>query len=342
MTRRQLMFALAAAGTGRAATPESAYDTPYKWGKLVLAADPDRASFDSRAVDCPFVFHHDGKFHMTYLGFDGTGYQTGLATSTDLLHWTRRGCILRRDPANPITRYNVALNWILRDTRLRSRGDLKKVNGRYLGVFHAYPNPGYEAGPAVIGLCWSADLFRWELGDICLRPEDGADWENGGLYKPCLIEHRGTYYLFYNAKNREKRWREQTGVATSTDLKTWRRYEGNPIVRTGGAGSWDERFASDPCVMLDGRKWLLFYFGLDAQGKARDLLATGDSPFQMTKADRILIDVGPPGSVDSVYAHKPSVIWHRGALLHYYCAVSGKWPDEVRGISVASSRPWAR
>lgn len=342
MTRRQLMFALAAAGTGRAATPESAYDTPYKWGKLVLAADPDRASFDSRAVDCPFVFHHDGKFHMTYLGFDGTGYQTGLATSTDLLHWTRRGCILRRDPANPITRYNVALNWILRDTRLRSRGDLKKVNGRYLGVFHAYPNPGYEAGPAVIGLCWSADLFRWEIGDICLRPEDGADWENGGLYKPCLIEHRGTYYLFYNAKNREKRWREQTGVATSTDLKTWRRYEGNPIVRTGGAGSWDERFASDPCVMLDGRKWLLFYFGLDAQGKARDLLATGDSPFQMTKADRILIDVGPPGSVDSVYAHKPSVIWHRGALLHYYCAVSGKWPDEVRGISVASSRPWAR
>ncbi|MCL4793577.1 MAG: family 43 glycosylhydrolase [Bryobacteraceae bacterium] len=340
MTRRELMIALAAAGTGRAATPESAYDTPYKWGKLVLAADPDPASFDSRAVDCPFVFHHDGKFHMTYLGFDGTGYQTGLASSTDLLHWTRRGCILRRDPANPITRYNIALNWILRDTRLRSRGDLKKVNGRYLGVFHAYPNPGYEAGPAVIGLCWSADLLKWEIGDICLRPEDGADWENGGLYKPCLIEHRGTYYLFYNAKNREKRWREQTGVATSTDLKTWRRYEGNPIVRNGGAGSWDERFASDPCVMLDGRKWLLFYFGLDAQGKARDLLATGDSPFQMIKADRILIDVGPSGSVDSVYAHKPSVIWHRGALLHYYCAVSGKWPDEVRGISVASSRLW--
>ena len=342
MTRRELMIALAAAGAGRAATPESAYDTPYKWGKLVLAADPDPASFDSRAVDCPFVFHHEGKFHMTYLGFDGTGYQTGLASSTDLLHWTRRGCILRRDPANPITRYNIALNWILRDTRLRSRGDLKKVNGRYLGVFHAYPNPGYEAGPAVIGLCWSADLLKWEIGDICLRPEDGADWENGGLYKPCLIEHRGTYYLFYNAKNREKRWREQTGVATSTDLKTWRRYERNPIVRNGGAGSWDERFASDPCVMLDGRKWLLFYFGLDAQGKARDLLATGDSPFQMIKADRILIDVGPPASVDSVYAHKPSVIWHRGALLHYYCAVSGRGPDEVRGISVASSRPWER
>jgi hypothetical protein len=54
----------------------------------------------------------------------------------------------------------------------------------------------------------------------------------------------------------------------------------------------------------------------------------------------ILIDVGPPGSVDSTYAHKPSVVYHQGALYHFYCAVSGKWPNEVRGISVARSRPW--
>ena len=84
----------------------------------------------------------------------------------------------------------------------------------------------------------------------------------------------------------------------------------------------------------------MFYFGLDARGKARDLLAVGTSPFEMKKTDRILIDVGAEGSVDSGYAHKPSVIWSRGALLHFYCAVSGKYPNEVRGISVASSRPW--
>lgn len=339
MTRREWMLGVAAAG-GLEAGEASKWDTPFKWGKLVLAADPAPGAFDSRAVDCPFVFYHGGRYQMTYLGFDGTGYQTGLAWSEDLVNWTRRGCILRRDPANPVTRYNVALNWILRDSALRSRGELKKVKGRYLGVFHAYPNPGYEAGPAVIGLCWSRDLLNWELGDICLRPEEGAEWESGGLYKPCLVEEGGTYYLFYNAKNREKRWREQTGVATSRDLKTWTRYEGNPVVRTGGAGSWDERFASDPCVMRDGRDWLMFYFGLDARGKARDLLAVGASPFEMKKTDRILIDVGPEGSVDSVYAHKPSVIWRRGALLHFYCAVSGKYPNEVRGISVASSRAW--
>lgn len=337
MTRRDLLLALSGAAVPPA---DSRYDTPYKWGKLVLAASDDAAAFDSRSVDCPFVFRHAGRYYMTYLGWDGTGYQTGLASSVNLVDWKREGCILRRDPANPITRYNVAMNWILRDSRLRSPGELKKVGGRFLGVFHAYPDAGYESGPAVIGLCRSRDLRNWEIGDICLRPDDGAEWESGGLYKPCLVEHEGTYYLFYNAKNKGARWREQTGVATSHDLKTWKRYEGNPIVRNGGAGSWDERFASDPCVMLDGRKWVLFYFGLDARGTARDLVAVGESPFRFEKVNRILIDVGPEGSVDSKYAHKPSVIFHRGALLHFYCAVSGKWPEEKRGISAASSRPW--
>ena len=54
----------------------------------------------------------------------------------------------------------------------------------------------------------------------------------------------------------------------------------------------------------------------------------------------ILIDPGPAGSVDDDYAHKPSVITHDGTLYHFYCAVSGKWPNDIRGISVARSKPW--
>lgn len=322
------------------------FRTPYKYGKLVLAAATGPGAFDSKSVDCPFVFHHDGRFYMTYVAFDGIGYQTGLASSNDLVNWKKLGCILKRDPNSPITRYNVAMNWIVRENAMRSPGSLKKVHGRFLGAFHAYPNPGYEEGPAVIGLCWSDDLLHWELGEPCLRPEDGADWERGGLYKPCLVEHEGTYYLFYNAKTRNLPktegggWHEQTGVAISTDLKKWPRYEGNPIVRNGGPGSWDERFASDPCVVTDRGTWALFYFGLDKRGKARDLLALGNDPFHPVKVDEIMIDVGPEGSVDSAYAHKPSITYHDGALYHFYCAVSGKYPNDVRGISVARSRPW--
>jgi predicted GH43/DUF377 family glycosyl hydrolase len=334
LSRRSLLFIALRAAQARS------YDTPHKYGKLVLAASSEKDAFDSRSVDCPFVFSHDGRFYMTYIGFDGTGYQTGLASSKDLVEWKKLGCILRRDPASPITRFNIAMNWVLRENDLRSPGKVRKVRNRFLGVFHAYPNAGYESGPAVIGLCLSDDLMHWETGDIVLRPEDGAEWERGGLYKPCLLEDGGTFYLFYNAKNTEKRWREQTGVATSKDLKTWTRYQGNPIIANGGPGSWDERFASDPAVFRDGKTWVFYYYSLDAKGKARDLLALGKDAFHAKKVDRILIDVGPPGSVDSTYAHKPSVIYHDGALYHFYCAVSGRSPNEVRGISVARSRPW--
>ncbi len=318
------------------------YRTPYKYGKLVLAGSGEPGAFDRLAVDCPFVFRHDGRFYMTYVSNDGIGYQTGLASSSDLVNWRRLGCIFKRDPENPIIRYNAALNWILRENQLRSPGRLKRVNGRFLGVYHAYPHPGYESGPAVIGLCWSDDLLNWELGELCLRPEEGAHWEQGGLYKPCLLELGGIYYLFYNAKTPGRRWVEQTGVATSTDLKQWKRFAGNPILPNGGPGRWDEVFASDPCVVRDGNLWVVFYYGLAKRdNKARELLAAGTDPFHPVKLNAVLVDVGPEGSVDSTYAHKPSIIYHDGTLYHFYCAVSGRYPDEVRGISVARSNPWS-
>jgi predicted GH43/DUF377 family glycosyl hydrolase len=341
-SRRSFLAGALGLAAGRALPdPTARYATPFKLGRLVLSASPEASAFDGRSVDCPFVFAHGRDFFLAYAGYDGVGYQTGLAASRDLVEWRRVGCILRRDPASPITRHNVAMNWIVRDNALRSAGELKKIRGRFLGAWHAYPNAGYESGPAVIGLCWSEDLLHWELEAPCLRPEDGAAWERGGLYKPCLVERKGTYYLFYNAKTAERRWREQIGVAVSTDLKTWRRHDGNPIIANGGAGSPDERFASDPCVLLDGKTWAILYYGLDAKGRARDLIALGKDPYHPEKLDDILIDVGPPGAVDETYAHKPSVIWHEGVLYHFYCAVSGKYPNEVRGISVARSRMWS-
>jgi predicted GH43/DUF377 family glycosyl hydrolase len=150
------------------------YATPFKYGKLVLSASSDKDAFDSRSVDCPFVFEHERRYYMTYIGYDGTGYQTGLASSRNLLDWQRTGCILKRDPASPVTRYNIAMNWVVRENPLRSAGRLKKIRGRFLGAYHAYPSPGYEGGPAVIGLCWSDDLLHWDLREPCLRPQDGA------------------------------------------------------------------------------------------------------------------------------------------------------------------------
>jgi predicted GH43/DUF377 family glycosyl hydrolase len=328
------------AASGQGAPPLADYLTPFKLGRRVLEKSPDPDAFDSGFVDCPFVFAANGRFYMTYVGFDGRGYQTGIAESDDLVDWRRVAPILRRDAKNPVTRHNIAMTSIVRENELWSPGRLQKVGGRYLGAWHAYPHEGLEQGPAVIGLAWSDDLLHWEVGPPCLRSEDGAGWERGGLYKPYLVSADGGYYLFYNAKNRQTPWLEQTGVAMSRDLARWTRHPGNPLIRVGPKGAPDDRFASDPAVYRHNGQWALFYYGFSSDGHARELLALGPDPFHFEKAGGIVIDIGPPGAIDEDDANKASLIAHDGALYHFYGSVSGRAPDDNRAITVARSKPW--
>ena len=73
------------------------YLTPYKYTRPVLTGSGIKGAFDEQAVDIPFVFWHDGLYHMRYTGFDGTGYQSALAVSDDLLNWKHKGMVLTRD-----------------------------------------------------------------------------------------------------------------------------------------------------------------------------------------------------------------------------------------------------
>jgi len=320
--------------------------TPHKRNKLVLAPSFKKGEFDSHAVDCPFPFQHEGSFHMSFVGWDGIGYQTGLASSEDLLTWERRRLLLGRGPKGTPTEFNVALTCILRDNDAHGPGTLKKVQGRYVGTYHAYPNPGYESGAAVIGLCHSDDLRKWELEPPFLRPDPACEWEAGGLYKSWLMEEDGVFYLFYNAKDKtEWPWIEQTGVATSKDLVNWNRLAGNPILRVGSKGEFDDIFASDPVVLKAGNAWAMFYFGNCSDGHARDGIAFSDDLIHWRKSHEILIDAGLAGSIDSTHAHKPGIISKDGRLYHFYCAVAparnGETGEvahsEIRGISLATS-----
>lgn len=333
-------------GAGRFAGLLARLRTPHKHPQLVLSPSYQKGAYDSHAVDAPFVFAHEGRFWMTHIGWDGIGYRTGLASSSDLLHWQKEGLILDRGPKGSPTEFNVALTWILRENDLFGSGQLKKVGGRYLGTYHAYPGAGYEVGPAAIGLCWSDDLRHWELEEPFLRCTEGASWERGGLYKSCLVEYEGLFYLFYNAKDREQwPWIEQTGLVMSGDLKHWERYGGNPVLLVGPGGALDDTFASDPCVLRCGDTWAMFYYGLSTDGHARDGVAFSEDLLHWEKAGEVLVDVGPEGAIDSLYAHKPSVFFRDGVLYHFYCAVAPARErrlgeiehGEIRGIAVATS-----
>jgi len=320
--------------------------TPHKEPQLVLAPSHRGGTFTSLAVDCPFVFTLGGRTGMTIVGWDGIGYQGGLSWLGDDGRWSEPELVLPRIPESPHRKFNSALTGLLRDEELQGAGELLCVDGWYYGTYHAYPDAGYEEGSAVIGIVRSRDLYTWEEHGELLRPEDGADWERGGLYKSWLMRADGRFWLFYNAKDLPVgSWQEQTGAAVSDDLLHWERVPG-PLLPNGPEGAMDDRFASDPCVLRLGEQWVMFYFGLCSDGHARDSFAVSDDLVNWVKGDEVLVDIGPAGSIDATHAHKPAVITRDGRLEHYYCAVSplpgpvtigDRVVRELRGIAVAHS-----
>lgn len=322
--------------------------TPYKLNRLLIAPSYRRGEVDSHSVDVPFVFRHEGRYRLFYICFDGVGYRTCMASSDDLLSWDREGIVHERGQPGSPTEFNVTITSVLRDVALMGCGDARLVSGRLLGVWHSYPHRGQEQGAGYIGIAWGDGLRHWDVDPVCLRPVDGEAWERGGLYKPCLVEHGGRYYIFYNAKQKlHWPWREQIGVAWSDDLEHWTRHEANPIIPNGEPGSPDEIFTADPCVLRCGHVWVMFYYGLAADHHARELVAFSEDLLSWRKAGEVLVDVGPEGSIDSQYAHKPGVIARDGVLYHFYGASRAKGPDDVdevgakdrRGIALATSRP---
>jgi predicted GH43/DUF377 family glycosyl hydrolase len=332
----------------------AAYLTPYKYGRPVLTGSGDEGEFDAKAVDCPFVFRHNGKYYMMYVGFDGQGYQTGLAVSDDLLHWAKLGVILSRGENAGWDRVGAAGVSMLRASNdLNNIPELKKVDGKYWMIYHSYPEEGYEAGAARIGLAWCDDesLLLWHrLPAPVMSWENGADWEKGGLYKGFLMELEGRYYLYYNAKNiTEGSWHEQIGIAFSDNMMDWKRYEGNPVLRVTD-GAWDSTFCSDPFVVRDGDRWLMFYYGFDRH-HAQDGIAVSYDLLHWEKYPEPILSSGATEEeLDFCHAHKPSVLRVNGTLYHFYCAVrhfrqgdpaENLW-NEFRCITVAASKPFEK
>jgi Beta-fructosidases (levanase/invertase) len=323
------------------------YMTPYKLGKPVLTGSGESGTYNETAVDCPFVFYHRGRFHMLHIGFDGKGYQTGMAVSDDLINWEHKGVVLKREDHVGWDRFGAAGIWIVKESDdIWTLPTLKKIDGRYWMIYHSYPDEGYEAGAAKIGLAWSDDeeLLIWHrLKEPVFSWEGGADWEDGGLYKSSVIQSDGRYYMFYNAKNKASNWIEQTGMAFSDDLLSWRRFEGNPVIKVTES-AWDSKFCSDPCVVRDGDKWLMFYFGFNGM-HAQEGIAVSEDLMNWEKYDKPILEYGIEGSIDELFAHKPSIIFYNNTLYHFYCASRRKTDGdkavnmgyEFRCISVAAS-----
>ena len=72
-------------------TMEKVYEevkTDFKYG--IVFQHPD----STKMIDSPTIFRKNSVWYMTYIVFDGKGYETWLAESIDLLDWESKGKVL--------------------------------------------------------------------------------------------------------------------------------------------------------------------------------------------------------------------------------------------------------
>lgn len=327
---------------------------PYRgwhyWPEHVIPARPVIGSITNLlGTDVPTVYQLPGsdKYFMSFIGFDGRGYQSFVAESDDLVHWANYRLAMGYGPPNQFDHGGCVIGAFLYESYdIRAPRRLKKREGRFWTLYGAYPRQGgYELRPGYQGVACSDDGLSWRRAKpgpiLAVHDSDCDGWEQDCIYQPWLVEHRGRFFNFYNAARGAV---EQIGLAFSTDLLHWMRYPANPILRNR-PGGYDEQFCSDPKVFWDGDHWTMFYFGVGRGGAhimvafSRDLVHWVAHPEPLYKAG------GHPGGLDKQYAHKVSLVFNPKNQTFYlfYNAVPGK-NDVVggRGIGLITSQPLRR
>jgi predicted GH43/DUF377 family glycosyl hydrolase len=320
--------------------------TPHKYGLVISPED------NSKKADCPSVFRKGNEWYMTYILFDGRGYETWLAKSTNLLDWKTLGRVMSfSDTSNPKSdRWdnNQKAGYIaLQDHEWGGSYQLQQFNNKYWMSYIGGKDKGYETGSLAIGIAsTSSDPSKpheWEKLNAPVLSATDADvrwWENRKLYKSSIIWDKKkltghSFVMYYNANgdssgNKPKwRWFERIGIAVSDDMINWKRYGADPVVhhKLGITG--------DGMIQKINEVWVMFYFGAFWEGRkdafnrfacSYDLVNwtdwTGDD---LTKASE---------PYDEKYAHKSYVVKYKGVVYHFYCAVNNK---DQRGIAVATS-----
>ncbi len=119
---------------------------------------------------------------------------------------------------------------------------------------------GTDGKRAFTGLAFSDTLDGiWKPVSAPVHSPGGCgQWDEMNALIVSVIElEEGGWCAFYEGEDRLKRYR--IGIAYSVDLMEWTKWEGNPVIDVGGAGSYRELMVCGPRAFVhEGRLYLFF------------------------------------------------------------------------------------
>jgi predicted GH43/DUF377 family glycosyl hydrolase len=211
---------------------------PNSQMKLGYATSPDGISWTRRGdgpiydkdwIEDMMVVPHGGKYYMFA---EGSRDRAHLLVSQDGLEWTRLGTLdVRRVNGEPISEgpYGTPTAWFAEE--------------RWWLL--------YERSDDGVWLASSPDLKLWTnlQDEPVLRPGPGS-YDSKKIAVNQIVSFHGRYYVYYHGLGEtDGKW--TTNIATSTDLRNWKKYGHNPLFPV-------ESNKSSGIIVLDGNKLRLY------------------------------------------------------------------------------------
>jgi len=117
------------------------------------------------------------------------------------------------------------------------------------GITHAEPANPLDEDNLAHATAKKLTQAQWRKQPFVLTVD--PKWKEEHLWAPHVIDHKGTYYMYYCAGDKDHA-KYKIHLATSKDLGSWKRHRENPMVVAG----YDAR---DPFILKLGDKWVIYY-----------------------------------------------------------------------------------
>ena len=170
----------------------------------------------------------------------------------------------------------------------------------YLNAPKTMAHPDDRHTSAIIGHATSTDLVNWTDLGTTVRPSPAPAWDDGTTWTGCTLKRPdGQWMLFYTGTRAEERSKiQRIGAALSSDLHTWTKVPGNPLLtldkrwyegydlNATGDRPWHDESWRDPWVYPDpsGQGWRMLFTARENHGPAlgRGVIGQAASPDLMT------------------------------------------------------------
>ena len=248
----------------------------------------------------PSVVRDGAGLSNFYSAFDGRTWHTALATSSDGLHWQPQRTVLSPRSGD----------W---------EGSYIAANGSALVV--------------------DGQLWQWYVAGLKTALRIGFErtrrpvvdhgpymsWDERAVADPYVIRLGPYFYMYYLGQDRADPPRQRIGVARSADGAHWEKLRANPVLESGGPGSFDERGLGEPAVwQSNGFYWMLFT-GRDAREYRRIGLARSTDGIDWEKQPVVFSGAR---EWDSKVICDPTVLVENGQIRVWFGGGDKASPDE--------------